>query len=220
MKAGIVLSGCGVMDGSEIHEAVLTLLHLDNKGLEAVCIAPDMNQMHVMNHVSNEPAPTEARNMLLESARIARGAVRDIAGVRAADIDALIFPGGFGAAKNLCTFAVDGPACAVNSEVERLISEMIEAKKPIGALCIAPALIARVFGKKGLNVTVTIGNDPDTARAIESMGAVHKDCPVHEAVIDEAHTVVTSPAYMLAQSIKDVDASAGALVNGILGLLR
>ena len=219
MKTGIVLSGCGVMDGTEIHEAVLTMLHLDRAGSEAVCIAPDADQMHVVNHISNEAIDGERRNMLLESARIARGAVRDICTIQAGDIDALVFPGGFGAAKNLCTFAIHGKDCSVDRQVERLIMEMYEAGKPVGALCIAPVLVARVLGGNGHGVSVTIGNDKGVAEAIRAMGAVHVEAPVHEAVVDPACRVVTSPAYMLATGIKEVSESARAMVDGLVGLL-
>ena len=220
MKTGVVLSGCGVMDGSEIHEAVLTLLCLDQSGSEILCMAPHIEQSQVVNHLSNEVMDSENRNILLESARIARGSIHNIASIHADDIDALVFPGGFGAAKNLCSFADDGPDCRVNPETERLICEMLDAKKPIGALCIAPVLIAKVAGKRGLAVKVTIGRDPDTSHAIKAMGAVHEECPVNRAVIDTTHKIVTSPAYMLAQSIKEVSESVHALVQGILQLLK
>jgi len=142
-----------------------------------------------------------------------------ISAISADQIDALILPGGFGAAVNLCSFADNGPACSVRPDVEKLINEMIDSKKPVGALCIAPALLARVLGKRGIRAKVTIGNDPDTAAAINKMGAEHINCPVNQAVIDKTHRVVTSPAYMLAKSIKEVDESAAALVEGIFGLL-
>ncbi|MFC1591935.1 isoprenoid biosynthesis glyoxalase ElbB [Thermodesulfobacteriota bacterium] len=218
MKAGVVLSGCGVMDGSEIHEAVLTMLCLDRQGLETVCMAPNENQADVVNHLTNAAAAGETRNILQESARIARGAVTDMAGIQAADIDLLIFPGGFGAAKNLCSFAADGAGCRVAPEAERLIIAMADAGKPIGALCIAPVLIARVLGGRGQRVQVTIGSDPGVAKAINAMGAEHVECPVNEAVIDRACRVATAPAYMLAKSIKDVADSAEALVRGLLEL--
>jgi len=139
-KIGVVLSGCGVYDGSEIHEAVLTLLAIDRQGSEAVCMAPSM-EFPVTNHLTSQET-AEKRDVLVESARIARGRIRDIKGVTAADLDAIVFPGGFGAAKNLCNFAMKGAAASVNPEVARLLKEMAVAKKPIGAVCIAPALIA------------------------------------------------------------------------------
>ena len=219
MKAGVLLSGSGVMDGSEIHESVLTLLHLDKKGLETICMAPNNNQTRVVNHSSNEIIKTAPRNMLVESARIARGEIKDISAIDSEDIDMLILPGGFGAAINLCSFAEEGPSCTVNLEVEKLINEMIDKNKPVAALCIAPALLARIFGKRKIKVKLTIGNDPDTANAINKMGAEHIDCPVNQAVIDREARVVTAPAYMLANSIKDVEESVKAMISGIFELL-
>jgi enhancing lycopene biosynthesis protein 2 len=218
MKAGIVLSGCGVKDGSEIHEAVLTMLHLDRIGAQIVCAAPDDEQSEVVNHVSGQACTGERRNMLRESARIARGSIVALDCLKAADIDALIFPGGFGAARNLCTFADDGPQCTVRPDVERLILEMVQSGKPLGALCIAPVLLARVLGGRGKPVEVTVGNDAGVAGAIVAMGARHVACPVDQAVTDCEYRVVTSPAYMLATGIHDVSASAGALVAAVAKL--
>lgn len=219
MKVCIVLSGCGVMDGSEIHEAVLTMLSLDRAGAEILYAAPATEQLQVVNHCTSEVQPGETRNMLVEAARISRGDIRDLAGIGAADADAVIFPGGFGAAKNLCSFARDGADCSVHAQAGRIIREMLEARKPIGALCIAPVLVARVAGESGRRIQVTIGSDPEVAAAIEAMGAVHVPCSVDRAVIDENHRVVTAPAYMLAQRISEVSASAEAVVSGIAGLL-
>jgi len=219
MKAGVLLSGSGVMDGSEIHEAVLTLLHLDKNNLDIICMAPNHNQTRVVNHSSNEIIKTDTRNMLAESARIARGDIKDISAINSEDIDMLILPGGFGAAVNLCSFADEGPACSVNPEVEKFINEIIDKNKPLGALCIAPALIARIFGKRGIKVKLTIGNDSDTASAINKMGAEHIACPVNQAVIDRKNKVVTAPAYMLAKSITEVEESVKAMIDGIFELL-
>ena len=152
-KIGVILSGCGVNDGSEIHEAVLTLLAIDKHGAEAVCMAPDMEQADVIDHLAGKPA-SEKRNVLVESARIARGNIRSLKDVKAADIDAVVLPGGFGAAKNLSTFAKDGPGCKVQGDVERLLKEMHEAGKPIGALCIAPAVLAKALGSKKPRLTI------------------------------------------------------------------
>jgi len=200
-KIGVVLSGCGVYDGSEIHEAVLTLLAIDRQGCEALCMAPNID-FPVTDHLTRQDTG-EKRSVLVESARIARGNILDIKGVTAADLDAIIFPGGFGAAKNLCNFAVKGADAAVNPEVARLLKEMAAAGKPIGAVCIAPALIAAVLGKE-YSPTVTIGNDPGTAAEIEKTGAVHQECPVTEFVLDRKNKLVTSPAYMLATRISEV----------------
>lgn len=218
-KVGVVLSGCGVYDGSEIHEAVITLLALDRSGAEAICMAPDIEQMHVVNHLKGEPSAGETRNVLVESARIARGNIRDIATVSAADIDALIFPGGFGAAKNLCDFAVKGADCTVNPDVARLIKEIIAAKKPLGAVCIAPAVVARVLGNEDLTHQLTIGSDADTAAAMNSMGATHIDCPCNSFVIDKDNKIVSSPAYMLAGGIAEAAEGIEKTVKALLDMI-
>ncbi len=220
MKTCIVLSGCGVKDGSEIHESVLTMLHLDEAGSEIIYTAPDINQMDVINHITDTNMESEQRNILVESSRISRGNITSLSSINADSIDALIIPGGFGAAKNLCNFAVEGPSCSVQPDLEKLILKMVKAKKPVGALCIAPVIIARVLGKNNIKVKLTIGNDPDTADAIKRMGATHVDCSVSNAVIDEDFFVVTSPAYMLAESIKDVSESAKAVVSAMLSLFK
>lgn len=200
-KVGVVLSGCGVFDGAEIHESVITILALDRAGAEMVFCAPDREQMHVVNHHTGEVAEGESRNVRVESARIARGPVRDVAQVKAEELDALIFPGGFGAAKNLCTFAVAGADCDVDPGVAALVREVHAQGKPIAAVCIAPALLAKVLGSEGPNLT--IGNDAGTAGAMESLGANHVACPVTEFVVDRDRKLITSPAYMLAGSISE-----------------
>jgi len=196
-KIGVVLAGCGVYDGSEIYETVITLLTLNRAGAEIVCMAPDMEQ-GVVNHLTGETVENSTRNVLEEAARLARGNISDMAKVKAADIDALIIPGGFGAAKNLCTFAFKGPDCEVQPEVARLIREVVAAKKPLAALCIAPAVVSKVLGTDKLTHTLTIGTDPATAEAVTSMGSTHVDCSARDCVIDKENKLVTSPAYMLA----------------------
>lgn len=218
MKVGVVLSGCGVYDGAEIHEAVLTLLALDRAGADSVCFAPDVDQMHVVNHLTGQVAPGERRNVLAESARIARGKVQDLAKAQAAELDAIIFPGGFGAAKNLCDFAVKGADCAVHPEVARIIREMYQAKKPIGAICIAPAILSRELGDQG--PTLTIGTDHETASALTKMGAKHEACPVGECIVDKEHRLVTTPAYMLAHRISEAAAGIEKLVGEVLRLVK
>lgn len=214
-KIGVILSGCGVYDGSEIHEAVITLLALDRRGAEAICCAPDVPQMHVVDHLTGQPLPGQTRNVLAESARIARGQVRDVARVQAAELDGLILPGGFGAAKNLCDFATAGADCQVNPDVARLVREVHAQRKPVGAVCIAPALLARVLGSE--SPELTIGNDAGTAAKLEQMGARHVDCPVGEMVVDQKRKLVTSPAYMLAHRISEaaegIDKAVGALLD-------
>lgn len=215
-KIGVLLSGCGVFDGSEIHEAVLTLLFLDRAGASVVCMAPDVDQLHVINHLTQQESD-ERRNVLVESARIARGEIQDVGSIGAGDIDALIIPGGFGAAKNLSDFAVNGPDARVHPQVQRLLSEMLERSKPIGAICIAPATVVSALA--ACSPQVTIGNDVGTAAAIESMGGAHATCGVADICIDEKNRIVTTPAYMLGPGIKDVALGIEKLVHKILSLI-
>ncbi len=215
-KVGVVLSGCGVYDGAEIHESVITLLALDRLGAEAVICAPDVNQMHVVNHLTGEVDEGAQRNVLVESARIARGEIRDVAAVNADELDALILPGGFGAAKNLCDFAVNGPDCEVNADVAELVRSVHFQGKPVAAVCIAPALLAKVLGEEG--PALTIGTDADTAGALEKLGAKHVDCPVREFVVDHDRKLVTSPAYMLAQNISEAAEGIERTVETLLDM--
>jgi len=216
LKIGVVLSGCGVYDGAEIHEAVVTLLALDRAGADAVCMAPDIDQLHVVDHLSGTVRAGERRSVLAESARIARGAVRDLRDVDSSQLHALILPGGFGAAKNLCDFALRGAECAVHPDVARLLRDVHAARKPIGAMCIAPALVARVLGAE--RPRVTIGTDPQTAAAVAATGSVHQDCPARGIVVDEANLLVTTPAYMLAASISEAAEGIEKLVAKVLEL--
>ncbi|WP_370560378.1 isoprenoid biosynthesis glyoxalase ElbB [Edwardsiella tarda] len=215
-RVGVVLSGCGVFDGSEIHEAVLTLLALSRAGAQAVCLAPDREQTQVIDHRSGE-AVAERRNMLAEAARIARGEVTPLAQGDASQLDALIVPGGFGAAKNLSSLASDGAACWVDSDLQRLVRELHQAGKPLGFICIAPALLPKLLGAP---VRVTIGNDAGTAAAIEAMGGQHVACPVDEIVVDTAQRVVTTPAYMLAGSIAEAAQGIDKLVAQVMEMTR
>lgn len=215
-KIGVVLSGCGVYDGSEIQEAVFSLLAIDRLGFQAVCMAPNV-ELSVINHLTTRETG-EKRNVLAESARIARGNIRDVKEVKAVELDAIFFPGGFGAAKNLCTFAMKGAAATVNPDVARLLQEMAAAGKPIGAVCIAPAFIAAVLGKE-YTPTVTIGNEADTAAEINKTGAIHQDCPVTEFVVDRKNKLVTSPAYMLAERITEVFEGIDKCVSEVVKLM-
>ncbi|EDM28715.1 isoprenoid biosynthesis protein with amidotransferase-like domain [Lentisphaera araneosa HTCC2155] len=213
MKIAVILAGSGVFDGSEIHEATLSLLALDQAGVEYQCIAPNIEQSANVNHLNNE-ALSSARNVLEESARIARGNVLDLAEAKSSDYDALLIPGGFGAALNLCDFALKGPECSVNKNLEDFILEFYQDRKAIGAMCIAPALIAKVLGKE--DVLVTIGNDEGTADAIEACGAIHENCAVDSIVVDEANRVVTTPAYMLASGPAEAWSGIEKLVKKVI----
>ena len=213
-KVAIILSGCGVFDGAEINETVLTALSLDQLGAQVEYFAPDMNQHHVLNHLTGEEMP-EQRNVLVESARITRGKSRDIRELKAADFDAVILPGGFGVAKNLSDFAFKGADCRVQEDILQAILQFKEVKKPVGLICISPALSAKIFGE---GVRCTIGDDADTAAAITQMGGVHQDCAVDGIVVDEKNRLVTTPAYMLAQSISEAAKGIHKLVEQVLAM--
>ncbi len=219
VKVGVLLSGCGVLDGAEIHEAVLVLLALDRAGARIDCVAPNVDQLHVIDHLSGE-VTGETRNVLVESARIARGSVRDVASAKASQFDALILPGGFGAAKNLCDFATAGAAAQVHPEVGRLVGDMLAARKPIGAACIAPAVLATVLRDRGEHGALTIGNDESYAQTLRSMGAEHLACPVDQMRVDEERRIVTTPAYMLAGRISEAAAGIERMVAEVLRLAR
>ncbi|CRM60888.1 MULTISPECIES: isoprenoid biosynthesis glyoxalase ElbB [Pseudomonas] len=213
-KIAVILSGCGVYDGAEIHESVITLLRLDQRGAQVECFAPDIAQLHVINHLTGEEMP-ESRNVLVESARIARGAVKNIGEADVTQFDALIVPGGFGAAKNLSNFAGEGAGCSVNPQVLALAEAFAEAGKPVGLICIAPALAAKIYGP---GVTCTIGNCPDTAAALDKMGATHQECTVEDIVEDTARKLVSTPAYMLGKNISEVASGINKLVDRVLEL--
>lgn len=217
-NVGVLLSGCGFLDGSEISESVLTLLALDRHGARAICMAPRGPQASVVDHARGEAVASTTRDVLTEAARIARGKIRDLAEVRATHLDALVLPGGFGAAKNLCDFASKGAAATAHPEAARLLREMHAAGKPIGALCIAPALVACVLGRSAAP-TLTVGENGDAARAIAATGATHRECPVTECVVDEANRIVTTPAYMYDARIADVATGIDRLVAALLSLL-
>jgi enhancing lycopene biosynthesis protein 2 len=210
MKYGVILSGCGVYDGSEIHEAVATLYAIASHGGTAVCYAPDV-QLDVIDH-RTQLATGETRSVLEESARITRGEITDLAQASPSDFDALVLPGGFGAAKNLCTFAAAGALCEVHPEVERVLNATYDAGLPIGFLCISPALGARVFGDR-LKPRLTIGTDAATADAIRATGAVHEEAPPTGIVVDDSNRIVSTPCYMSATSIIEVFAGADAVIR-------
>ena len=214
MKAAVVLSGCGVYDGAEIHEAVMTLYAIDKAGGTYQVFAPNVMQHHVVNHITGKVSE-ESRNVMTEAARIARGKIKPMTDYRTEDYDALIFPGGFGVAKNLCTYASDGADCRVDRVVESAILETHKAHKPIGAMCISPVLITRVL----CDVTVTIGNDPDTIADIAALGGKHEKKGHGEVMTDEKNLIVTTPCYMLEATISDIARDAELLVAAIMKLL-
>lgn len=213
-KFAVVLSGNGVFDGAEIHEATLTLYFIKKHGADYEIFAPDIPQYHVINHITGDEM-NETRNVLVESARIARGKIKPLSEFNAGDFDVLIFPGGFGAAKNLSSFAFEGPQLTVNADVEKALKDMAAAGKPIGALCISPVILAKVFG----DVEITIGQDPGTADAIQQLGAKHKNTGHGEIVIDEKYKLVTTPCYMLDANIVQIGDGAGKAVKALLEML-
>ncbi|WP_206441480.1 isoprenoid biosynthesis glyoxalase ElbB [Amphritea opalescens] len=214
-KVAVVLSGCGVYDGSEIYESVLTLLAIEQGGARYQCMAPNIEQMHVIDHRNGEVMADQQRNVLTEAARLARGEIIDLATANPADYDALIIPGGFGAAKNLSDFAVAGAAAKVNPDLLAFTQAIHASGKPVGLICIAPAMTPLLFGE---GATCTIGNDQETAAAIEAMGGQHQDCDCSDIVFDEKFNLVTTPAYMLAGSISEAASGINKLVNKVLQL--
>lgn len=210
-KFAVVLAGCGVYDGAEIHEATLALLAIKQAGADYQCFAPDVTQHHVINHLTGDEMP-ETRNVLIESARIARGNIQPLTEFKAEDYDVLFFPGGFGAAKNLSTVAFDGPNATVLPEVEAAVKAMHVLKKPIGAMCISPVFIAKILG----DVNVTIGQDEGTIQAIEAIGATHIQTDHGDVVFDAENMVYTTPCYMLDASIVDIWDGAFNIVDAIL----
>jgi len=212
-NVAVILSGCGVYDGAEIHESVLALLALDRQGAAYQCFAPDITQHHVINHLTGGEMD-ESRNVLRESARIARGNIKPLSEFDATAFDALLLPGGFGAAKNLSTLAFDGAECRVNPDLSNAVKAMVNAAKPIGALCISPAVLAKILQ----GARVTIGSDADIIGAIEAMGSVHQETTHAEVVIDEQMKLVTSPCYMLDASISQIAEGADNTVCELLKL--
>ncbi len=211
----VLLSGCGVFDGAEIYESVITLLELDKAGATAICMAPDIPQLKVVNHLTNSQMD-EKRNVLVEAARLARGKILNIKNVNVNDYDALILPGGFGAALNNCNFAIEGANGKVDPQVAKLVNSFFTAGKPIGAMCIAPALLALAL--KGEAVKLTIGSDQGVAGIIQTLGHQHINCQSSEIAVDEKFKIVTTPAYMTATSISEAAAGITKLVKKVIEL--
>jgi len=215
-RVGVVLSGCGVLDGSEIHETVLTLLFLDRAGAEIHCFAPDKPQRDVVNHFTKKPTG-ETRNVLAESARIARGEISPLSALNVDQLDAVIFPGGFGATKNLSSFAADDANCEIDPDVDRVIRDTIAKDKVVGAICISPVLIARALqGRTAGRPVVTIGTDAATAGSLRALGTENQPASVNEIVVDEKLRIVTTPAYMLGPRIANVAVGIEKLVHKVL----
>ena len=217
-KVGVVLAGCGAQDGAEIHESVITLLALDRAGAEVQIMAPDMDQFHVINHFNGDTMEP-ARNILVESSRIARGNIVPAATVSGDQFDALIFPGGTGMAKNIFDYAMTGPECTVISDIERLVREIIEAGKPLGAICIAPVMVAKVLQKMGRSGKVTGGCSEQITADIHSMGIETESAGADEIVVDEKNKIVSTPAYVEAKSIKESAEGIEKLITKVLEMI-
>lgn len=211
MKIGVLLSGCGVYDGAEIQEAVLSLLAIQEEGHEAVCISVNKDQHHVVNHLTGEEMP-ESRNMMIEAARIARGNVLEISEVQPADLDALLIPGGFGSAKNFTKWAFSGAEGEILPEVKLLLVNMYNVGKPIIALCVSPVVLAKAFEKSGIALNLTLGTDaekspydiPWFSSEIEKVGAVASKKKVSEVLVDKENRIISAPCYMMDASILEI----------------
>jgi len=218
-KIGVVLSGCGHQDGSEIHEAVFTLHALDKSDVDVIIMAPDMDQFHVINHLNGEEEISESRNILVESARIARGEVVDVATISGQQLDALIFPGGTGMTKNIFDYSMAGINCTVIPDVQRLVVEVLEANKPLGAICIAPVMVAKILEYLGRTGTVTGGFNDNINNDIKAMGINTIEVGAEDIVVDEENKIVTTPAYVEAKSMSEAFMGIEKLVNKVLELI-
>lgn len=210
-KIAIILAGCGVYDGAEIHEAVMTMYAIAKNGAQYQLFAPDIAQHHVVNHLTGAEMP-ETRNVLVESARIARGNIKSLTSLDMRDFDAVVFPGGFGVAKNLCSFAFKGADCEVHPQVTKVVREALSLRKPIGALCISPVLLAKILG----DVTITVGPDEGDAANVKAMGAKHIATKHGEVIIDEKHRIFTTPCYQLNSTIVQIAEGADNIVKAML----
>lgn len=227
MKIGVLLAGSGVYDGSEIHEAVFTLLALEEQGVQAHCIAPNEPQHHVINHLTGEEQ-AETRNVLVEAARIARGAVQDLAEVQADTLDALIIPGGFGAAKNLNQWAIAGPEGAINPAVKQLIVDMVRAGKPLAGLCMGPTVIAKALEGEDIHASLTVGSteapspyDIDgISKGMTALGALVSMATIDEVIVDQTNNIVTAPCYMMEASMLQVRENIAMAVAELIRLVH
>lgn len=213
----VVLSGCGALDGSEIHESTLTLLALDRGNVPYQCLAPNIPQTRVSNMVNGQTIEHAERNVMVEAARIARGKIKDIALANPADYTGIVFPGGYGAALNLCNFGLNKQNYTIQADVFKFAKAIIAAKKPAGFICIAPVLAPKLYGP---GIKITIGNDKATAEILEKLGAEHIPCPATDCIVDKAHKLVSTPAYMLATSISEVASGIECLVNELSLMLK
>lgn len=218
-QVGVILAGCGFLDGAEIYESVLTLYNLDRQGIPYQCLAPDIQQMHVVNHATGEPT-NEKRSVFIEAARVARGSIQKLDNSWIDQLDAFIFPGGFGAAKNYCDYAVKGDNCSMNPIVESFMNKCVASGKPVGVICIAPLVLARALKDKNIHPTLTIGDSKGAAASVEKFGSKHQVCPVTEIVTDYDHRIVSTPAYMYNTHIADVAKGIEKLVQQVIAFMN
>ncbi|MBU2590965.1 MAG: isoprenoid biosynthesis glyoxalase ElbB [Nitrospinota bacterium] len=224
-KVAVVLSGCGVYDGSEIQEAVITMLEIRKNGAEYQCFAPDKEHFHIINHLTGEEMP-EKRNILIEAARIARGDIKPLSELRGKDYDAIVIPGGFGSAKNLTRWGIDGPKGDIDPDIKRVLIEAVEAGIPTGLLCMSPVIMAKALEGTGRSVRLTVGTTEEKSpydidaisNGIDSVGARSAMCPVRKFVIDEENKVITTPAYMMEANIEEVAEGISRAVSKLLSL--
>lgn len=227
MKIGVLLSGCGVYDGAEIHEAVMTLLAIEETGASAVCISINKPQHHVVNHL-NGSEMNESRNMLIESARIARGEIKDITEIDPADIDALVIPGGFGSAKNFTNWAFNGPDGDILPEVKLLIVNLINIGKPIAALCVSPVVLAKALQGSNLQPKVTIGTDKEPSPydingfvgSLQSTGLKTEMSSIREITVDQELKIVTAPCYMMVANVSEIRENVKQAVDALVNLIE
>jgi enhancing lycopene biosynthesis protein 2 len=226
MKIGVLLSGCGVYDGAEIQETVFALLAIEELGAEAICLSVNKNQHHVVNHLTGEEMP-ESRNMLVEAARIARGAVHDISTFDVSTLDALVIPGGFGSAKNFTTWAFEGPNGSILPEIKELIQQCISDKKPIAALCVSPVIVALALNQSDLQATMTLGTDKEKSpyeinafsSGLSQTGVQVEMKTIREIAVDEKLKIVSAPCYMMDASIVEIRTNIQQAIQALIQLI-
>ena len=226
MNIGVIFSGSGVYDGTEIQEGVFTLLSIKKAGAEAVCFAPDVDQHHVINHITGEEMQ-ETRNVLVESARIARGDIQSLDAFDASQLDALILPGGFGAAKNLTKWAFSGPEGEINEQVKAAIVSMVKMNKPVAGLCMGPTVIAKALEGSGLSATLTVGSTEAPSpyeidaisQGMEKTGATAVMKTIEEIAVDKKNKIVTAPCYMMEADILQIRTNVQKAVDALVKLV-
>lgn len=227
MKIGVLLHGSGVYDGTEIQEAVLSLLAIRELGHEYICLAPDIQQHHVINHTNGEEM-SERRNVLVESARIARGEIEALTLSHVDKIDALVLPGGFGTAKNFTKWAFSGPDGEIDPLVRDFLRSVIKQAKPIAALCMSPTTVAKALQDTGVKSTLSVGSNeaasPYDIDAIsggmEVAGARVEMKTVEEVSVDVENKIVCAPCYMMEADILQIRSNIYQAVKKMIDLIE